>query len=42
MRSNECRNTEVITEVMGSTIVIYFEGDTLKPFFDRLLSVGLI
>lgn len=20
----------------------YFEGDTLKPFFDRLLSVGLI
>ena len=21
---------------------VYFGGDTLKPFFDRLLSVGLI
>ena len=26
----------------GSKLRTYFEGDTLKPFFDRLLSVGLI
>ena len=29
-------------DIASPSLYFYFGGDTLKPFFDRLLSVGLI